>query len=231
MLSAIWRFGFRLLYKECAFTYDIVSRAVSLGSWRSWQRSAIQFLPPPDAGPVLELAHGTGDLQIDLQKAGYHAIGLDLSRNMGRLAMRKLNRYRLRPALLQGEAARLPFESASIASLVCSFPTAFIFDPLTLSEIKRVLKGDGSAAIVLHGLLTGKGLIEKLITGLYRFSGQAYGAVNEEELCALFRASGLAVEARTLPMEGSLVQIVLLRKVSAEAKAECKQRLDLAREA
>jgi len=230
MLRSFWRFGFRLLYNECAFTYDLVSRAVSLGKWRCWQRSVMQFLPPPDAGPVLELAHGTGDLQIDLQKAGYRTIGLDLSRNMGPLAQRKLYRHRLRAALLRGEAARLPFESASVAALVCSFPTSFIFDRQSTAEIRRVLKRGGLAVIVLNGLLTGNGVIEKFIGGLYRFSGQDYGAIDEEGICERFRASGLSVEAHTLPMEGSLAQIVLLKKVSAEAKAECNESLDLARE-
>ncbi|MBM4425321.1 MAG: hypothetical protein FJ030_18410, partial [Chloroflexi bacterium] len=31
------RLAFRLLYNEFAFTYDLVSWAVSVGQWRQWQ--------------------------------------------------------------------------------------------------------------------------------------------------------------------------------------------------
>jgi hypothetical protein len=52
-LTGLWwrlvRFGFRLLYNEMAFTYDAVSAVVSLGEWRSWQRAALNFLPPLSA--------------------------------------------------------------------------------------------------------------------------------------------------------------------------------------
>ncbi|MCZ7544410.1 MAG: hypothetical protein M5R40_13175 [Anaerolineae bacterium] len=40
---ALVRFGFRLLYNELAFTYDLVSRVVSLGQWRAWQRAAFSL--------------------------------------------------------------------------------------------------------------------------------------------------------------------------------------------
>ena len=56
------RFGFRLLYNELAWTYDWVSRAVSLGQWRHWQRAVIPRLSGQRA---LEIAFGTGDLVVD----------------------------------------------------------------------------------------------------------------------------------------------------------------------
>jgi SAM-dependent methyltransferase len=231
MLSRIRRFGFRLLYNECAFSYDFVSRAVSLGQWRNWQRSVLQFLLAPAAGVVLELAQGTGDLQIDLQKAGYRTIGLDLSRSMSRLAMRKLTRDDLRAALVRGEAARLPIRTGSIAALVCTFPTSFILQPKTQRELERVLKTDGQAVIVLSGLLMGGGIVRRLIRGLYRLSGQAYPEIDEEELRQLFSVPGLSVEMRIVRLEGSVVQIVVLRKIYAAARKPKDHNLDLAREA
>lgn len=95
MLQKFWwrfvRFGFRLLYNELAFTYDIVSWFVSLGEWRAWQRSALRHLPP--TGRILELAHGTGNLQLDLHAAGYYqTIGYDLSPYMGQITRYKLER-------------------------------------------------------------------------------------------------------------------------------------------
>ena len=64
---ALVTFGFRLLYNEMAFTYDWVSWIVSLGQWRAWQRSALEHITAPPGTRVLELAHGTGNMQIDLR--------------------------------------------------------------------------------------------------------------------------------------------------------------------
>lgn len=83
---ALISFGFRLLYNEFAFTYDLVSKVVSLGAWHCWQKSALKYLPSATDGIVLELAHGTGEIQIDLKNEGYTTIGYDLSPNMGKIA-------------------------------------------------------------------------------------------------------------------------------------------------
>ena len=83
------RLGFRLLYNESAWTYDTVSWLVSLGAWREWQRSGIKYLNGVGAGPALEVAHGTGNLQIDLAAAGYSACGIDLSHHMGAITREK----------------------------------------------------------------------------------------------------------------------------------------------
>ncbi|MER3543218.1 MAG: hypothetical protein C4311_01115 [Chloroflexota bacterium] len=65
---SLLRSAFRLLYNELAWTYDWVSQAVSLGQWRSWQRASLARLRGPR---VLEVAHGTGDLLLDLAEAGF----------------------------------------------------------------------------------------------------------------------------------------------------------------
>lgn len=215
MLNRIRRFGFRLLYNECAFAYDRVSRLVSLGRWRSWQRSVIQFLPPKDAGLILELAHGSGDLQLDLAASGYRAIALDLSANMGRLASRKLERARLCARLMRAEAGRLPLRSNSVPAIVCTFPTAFIVEVATLAEIERVLKRGAPAVIVLSGLLADGGWRARVIRILYRLTGQSYSESRDAEIHSMFQAPGLSVQTRALSLKSSRVQIALLRKVEA----------------
>ena len=230
MLNRLRRFAFRLLYNECAFAYDLISRVVSLGRWRSWQRVAMSFLPPPEAGLHLELAHGTGNLQQDLLKAGYSTVALDRSRNMGKIAQQNLARVALRTALLQAEAGRLPIQSNSIAGIVCTFPTAFIVEPQTLIEIQRVLKPGASAVIVLSGLLTGGGLATWLIRCLYRLCGQAYRASTEAELRSLFEAAGLKTAALSAPVDGSVVQIVHLTKAGKPANDVQNHSLDMGRQ-
>ncbi len=230
MLNRLRRFGFRLLYNELAFTYDLVSRAVSLSRWRSWQRTVMPILPPPEAGPVLELAHGTGDLQLDLLQAGYRAIALDRSRSMGRLAQRKLLRDRLGANLIRGEAGCLPIQSDSIAAIVCTFPTSFIIEQRTLFEIQRVLKRDASAVIVLSGVLTFGGLRAHFIRCLYRLTGQVYRESAHEELEPMFQAPGLLAMVRALRLDGSLVEIAILKKTAPTIDHQHDNGLDMVRE-
>src|SRR5688500_18398993 len=128
------RFGFRLLYYEMAWTYDLVSWGVSLGHWRKWQRAAIPHLKASSDDLILEMAHGTANLQIDMAQAGLKAIGLDLSPYMGRIARRKLRRMGLAARLVRGSALHLPFAVNEFSAIVSTFPTEFIVHPQTLKE-------------------------------------------------------------------------------------------------
>lgn len=212
MLTRLWRFGFHLLYNQCAFSYDHVSRAISLGHWRAWQRSAMQFLPPPEAGIVLELAHGTGDMQIDLQHAGYHSLALDLSPSMNRLAQKKLRRAGLSANLVRGDATCLPLPAEAVAAVVCAFPTAFIFHRQTLYELGRVLQPGASACIVVAGELCGRGPLRSLIRLLYRLTGQAGQLPGSNDLHGCFGENGLMADAPVVQLAGSSAQLIILTK-------------------
>ena len=66
-MTRLWRssvrFGFRLLYHEFAFSYDLVSWVASMGAWRCWVESSLRHLPP--GSPVLELSSaGESDVYI-----------------------------------------------------------------------------------------------------------------------------------------------------------------------
>src|SRR5574341_1357473 len=158
MIAPLWwrliRFGFRLLYNEMAWTYDGVSWVVSLGHWRRWQNASIPHLAAAPGDCVLELAHGTADLQIDLAAAGFRPVGLDLSAAMWRIARRKLQRQGRVPQLVRADAARIPFPDRAFQAVVSTFPTEFIISPLVLNEIYRVLKPDGRLVVIPNGLLT-----------------------------------------------------------------------------
>src|SRR5512135_3739603 len=94
-----------------AWTYDTVSWAVSLGEWRAWQRTALRHLNVKPGCRVLELAHGTANLQIDLRTAGLDSVAIDFSPAMGRIARRKLIRHRIAPQVVRARAQAIPFPS------------------------------------------------------------------------------------------------------------------------
>ncbi len=217
MLNRLRRIGFRLLYNECAFTYDWVSRAVSLGHWRRWQATALQFLPPPEAGIVLELAHGSGEMQVELLRRGYRTVALDLSPAMSRLARRKLQKHGMAAELLRADALRLPLANDSVAAILCAFPTDFIVHRQCQSELERTLQPGGSAVIVIAGALRGWDPLRRGIRLLHRLCGLRQSLASDGELAALFGAGPLEARWQTLGTAASAAQVVRLRKATLEA--------------
>ncbi len=213
-IAKLWwtlvRFGFRLLYNEMAFTYDIVSSVVSMGEWRSWQRSALKHLDPNSGKRLLELAHGTGNLQIDLVKAGYDTVGYDLSPYMGRIAQAKMKRQRLTAKLVRGKAQQLPFPTGRFDAVISTFPTDFIFAAETLREINRILGSHGQLVIVPNGVLTGGGIGEAALEWLYRVTGQRGG--QNTSLSDYFAQFGFEVSVHEERCRRSIAQVIVARK-------------------
>ncbi|MBN2085331.1 MAG: class I SAM-dependent methyltransferase [Anaerolineales bacterium] len=149
VLSALLRFAFRLLYYQLAFTYDLVAWIVSAGEWADWRRCVIPFLPP---GRVLEIAHGTGTLLLDMAEGGYPVTGIDLSGAMGKIARGKIRRRRksaansgsaLFPGLVQADVNRLPFQAGAFAAATSTFPADFLFQQSAFQSVHRALRPGG----------------------------------------------------------------------------------------
>ncbi len=182
MIRNLWigllRFGFRLLYYELAWTYDLVSWLVSLGEWRRWQQAALPFVQGP---VVLELGQGPGHVLAALQQAGFTVWGVDLSPFMGRRARRKMQKHGLPASLIQAQAQALPLPTAVCHTVLATFPTEYIVDPQTLAAVHRVLVGNGRLIAVPEGHLTGRSSLHRLIDWLFRITGQRDGAFSVDD--------------------------------------------------
>jgi ubiquinone/menaquinone biosynthesis C-methylase UbiE len=195
-----------LLYHQLAWCYDAVAALVSLGHWKTWVCSVL----PNISGRTLELGHGPGHLQLEMRHRGLWTVGLDESRQMSRLAYRRLRALSIRPLLVNGRAQNLPFADQSFTTVVTTFPTEFIFDPQTLNEIYRVLIPGGSLITLPVAWIDGKGWHERLASWLFRITGQAE-APGDEFYQPLVRAGfRVNVERRRLP--ASLLLIVFAKK-------------------
>lgn len=209
-----WRlvsFGFRLLYGELSFIYDLVSWIVSLGAWRDWQHCALEHLPAPEAGIVLELAHGTGHLQVELQMRNYTAIGMDVSSWMGRRALATTRHSGMQADLFQSQAQHLPLPATSLAAVLSTFPTDFIAHENTLREVYRTLKPGGVLVIVPSAELTGHGLLARFLEWLYQVTGQRQGSV--QHFANRIAAHGFEVAIVPHVLQRSRAEVVVARRV------------------
>lgn len=161
---------FELLYTHLAFSYDMIAWLSSMGQWRDWRNTAILDYDP---GTILELGHGPGHLLLELKKKGVSVIGLDPSRQMNRLAQQKLRRSDFTPEIVRGKAQALPFADKSVSAVVSTFPSNYIIDPTTLSEVGRVLPGGGWLVIIGLIQITGKSIPDRFSRWLYNITGQS----------------------------------------------------------
>lgn len=201
--------GFRLLYNELAVTYDLVSWVVSMGQWRDWQKTAIPFL---QGQQVLEVAHGPGHMLVELKNAGYSIMGLDLSKNMGRLASRRLRKAGMKIPIIQGRVQALPFASNSFDSILTTFPSEFIVVEESLASLRRLLRPGGCLVIVAQARLTSGGIIRTFLEWLYTITGQRpikrgknIWLVASER----FQEAGFQVEVKEVHLDKSIVTVVV----------------------
>jgi ubiquinone/menaquinone biosynthesis C-methylase UbiE len=170
ILIAFMRFFFKHLYTTLAWAYDFVAWASSMGQWRTWLSVAIQDLPQ---GDLIELGPGPGHLLLQLAEIGRNVIGVEVSPQMIRMAAGRLQKHDFPLRLVRAQAQRLPLPTDAFGSVVSSFPSEYIFDPLTLSEAHRVLRPGGSWIIVGVARITGRSLPDRFAAWLYRFTGQS----------------------------------------------------------
>lgn len=203
------RFGFRLLYNELAWMYDLVAWLVSFGRWKMWGRTALKYV---QGQRVLELAHGPGHLLIALKRAGYDTIGIDLSASMSKQAARRLRRADIVVPLVVCRAQALPFRAGSFDSVISTFPTDYMYDPATLHEVVRVTSGRGRWVIVAAARLAGRTPHERLVEWLYRITGQRDSMEDE---ASIFDALGMPLRIESERIGRSEVTLLIADKVQA----------------
>lgn len=208
LLTRFMRHFFQWLYHPLAFTYDLVAAAVSFGRWNDWVR---EVLPHIHGTRVLEVGHGPGHLQRSLLDLGLAPVGLDESAQMGRLAKaRLLKSGYAKINLARGVTQSLPFPSGHFDTILSTFPSEYIFDPQTLSEVWRVLDNGGRLVV-----LPAAWPRNPLLGWLFRVTGQSPAEALEiiqGRLKNPFIESGFDVEIQTLDAQSGLLLIIIATK-------------------
>jgi ubiquinone/menaquinone biosynthesis C-methylase UbiE len=210
-MGSLLRLFFHQLYHRFAWAYDAVAGAVSIGRWNVWIRTVVPFVHGPR---VLELGHGPGHLQESLlAEPGGRIVGLDESDEMGAIAKRRLRRAGLAaPALLRSLAQHLPFPDGSFDTVVATFPTEFVFEAKTLSEVRRVLDTHGRFVVLPGAWIVGRGLIDRAATWLFLVTHQAPASpadVLGQRLRPPLEHAGFKPTFQTIDVQSSVVLIVI----------------------
>jgi demethylmenaquinone methyltransferase/2-methoxy-6-polyprenyl-1,4-benzoquinol methylase len=143
----------RSMFGRVAHRYDLANHLLSANVDRYWRNHTVgsvrDILKRPEAR-VLDLACGTGDLLIALERAaGRTLIGSDFCHPMLTGARTKLDRDRLKSVLLESDALRLPFADSSLDLITIAFGYRnFANYRAGLVETHRVLRPGGALAIL-----------------------------------------------------------------------------------
>ncbi|MCC7358195.1 MAG: class I SAM-dependent methyltransferase [Anaerolineales bacterium] len=221
--GVVWRrfvrWALNRLYHQFAWTYDWVSWIVSMGQWRSWQRAALPYLR---GRRVLEVAHGTGDLLLDLVGLGFSPVGLDASPAMSRIAGGKLRRALggpgLRVPLLRAQVEALPFAAGSFQALAATFPTEYVADPAAIAEFYRVLTPGGALVCVPAAQITGGTWGDRWAAWLFRVTGQSASDWCTP-LVGRYAAAGFRARAEAVRQARSIVTVIIAEKAAAGQNA------------
>lgn len=161
---------YHLLYHQFAWSYDFVAWAVSLGQWKSWALTPIQYLK---SGRILELGFGPGHLQKSAHGRGLAIFGIDLSPQMAHISSRRLVKGGYPHGLSIGDGRQLPFAKQTFNQIVATFPSDYFLDPRTWKEARRVLVPAGEFILVPMAWIRGDSAIHKFLAWVFKITGQS----------------------------------------------------------
>jgi demethylmenaquinone methyltransferase/2-methoxy-6-polyprenyl-1,4-benzoquinol methylase len=209
----------RQMFDAIAPRYDMVNRIMTFRLDVRWRKKAVKRLALPAGSTVIDLAAGTGDLCIDLSKAGIRPISFDLS--YGMLAADRSGSPRV-----QADILRLPLPDGSVDGATCGFALRNLLElPAFFAELARVVRPGGRIALLDVGvphnpvirwgnnIYFGK-VVPKI--GAMLSDGAAYRYLpksvaylpSREEMVAMLRQAGFT-DATHQQLSGGLTQLMV----------------------
>lgn len=136
----------RSMFDAIAPRYDLVNRIMTFRLDVRWRRRAVRDLALPHGSLVLDLAAGTGDLCVDLRRAGHVPVSVDLSFGM-------LSNDRSGAPRVHADILELPIPDSSVDGVMCGFALRNLVDLASFfSECARVLRPGGRISLLDVGI-------------------------------------------------------------------------------
>jgi demethylmenaquinone methyltransferase/2-methoxy-6-polyprenyl-1,4-benzoquinol methylase len=135
----------RAMFDTIAPRYVLVNRLITFGLDARWRARTVRALGLPPGSVVVDVATGTGELSAVARRAGFEALGFDLSLGMLAAADDGL-------PTAQCDAAFLPVATGAADGVVCGFALRnFTERAACLAEMGRVLRPGGRLALLEVG--------------------------------------------------------------------------------
>ena len=166
----------RRMFGQIAPWYDFLNHLLSLNIDKRWREKTAKLVPPSpaEAGPILDLCTGTGDLALTYDRVAGGAvpiIGADFCHEMLVLAAQKAHAVGAsgRMRFVEADAQALPFPADTFQLVSVAFGLRNITDPdAGLAEMVRVLRPGGRVAI-LEFSKPRHWLLGRLYRGYFRY--------------------------------------------------------------
>ena len=215
------------MFGRIARRYDLANHLLSGGADFLWRRRSAKIVQAWRPQRVLDLATGSGDLALAIQRRLPEATitATDFSPEMLSVAQRK----GVRKTVL-ADATQLPFEAGSFDCVTVAFGLRNMADwGLALREMSRVLTSDGHLLVLDFSLPTGSlrsfyrfylhrclpGLAS-LVTGEKAAYDYLGGSIEKfpsgEEMVRLIESNGFAI-ATAEPLTGGIATIYTAQKL------------------
>lgn len=207
------------MFDAIAPRYDLVNRIMTFRLDVRWRRRAVRDLALPAGSRVLDLASGTGDLCVDMRRAGLEPVSMDLSFGM-------LSNDTSGAPRAQADILRLPVPDGAVDGIMCGFALRNLVDlDVFFCECARAIRPGGRVALldvgVPHNPLVRFGnniYFGKVVPriGALLSDGPAYRYLPRsvaylpprDELVGMLRAAGFADAVHT-QLSGGLTQLMV----------------------
>ena len=141
------------MFDGIALKYDFLNHFFSLHIDKIWRRKAVNELRGLPLDHILDVATGTGDLALTIQKRLHpeHITGIDISEGMLAIGRQKIEKKGLERqiSLKYGNSEAIPFADCMFSAVTVAFGVRN-FERLEkgLNEMFRVLKTGGKLVIL-----------------------------------------------------------------------------------
>src|SRR6266542_903495 len=220
----------RKMFGSIAARYDLANHLLSCGIDFSWRKRAAEIVASWRPNEIVDLASGTGDLALALQKKlpGAEIVAVDFLPEMLELAKRKGVHQ-----TVVADAMNLPFVDGSFDCVSVAFGLRNMEDwGKALREMSRVLRANGHLLVLEFSLPTisilraiSRFYLHRCLPLLGSFltrekSAYYYHGASIEEfpsgnaMCQLIAASGFH-DANAQPLSGGIVTIYTAEKIGS----------------
>ncbi|MDX5583903.1 MAG: methyltransferase domain-containing protein [Aureibaculum sp.] len=131
-------------YNWMAKGYDAFMTIFPL--WKKWIK---KIIPHIKGNKILEVSFGSGYLMTQYASDNYEIYGIDYNEKMLEITTNKMKKINIEAQLTQGNVEKLPFPDSTFDTVINTMAfTGYPNGEKAMSELKRVLKKDGSLLLV-----------------------------------------------------------------------------------